>query len=219
MTAGAVRSGVLSDSFSSTRGFDSCTVVLLEELLAPPALEWVLEYALTQDAPMVDSPVMAAPGNGERVDRSARRSRLLTDLDPRLIALIRSQLYRVLPDVLLRMGHAVVEPTSVDVQLSVSEDGGHFRAHADASDSVHADRRLSYVLFVYREPKAFTGGCLRVYDSLVPGLPAGDRVVVEPVANRLALFPSRFVHDVTEVHVPSGSFEDSRFTLNGWVRW
>jgi SM-20-related protein len=219
MTAESVRPGVLPESFGAARDFDSCTVVLLEELLAPPVLEWVLDYVLAQDGSMIESPVLVGPDGAGRVNRSARRSRLLADLDPRLDALVHSQLHRVLPDVLSRMGQAFVEPTAIDVQLCVSEDGDYFCAHTDASDAVQANRRLSYVLFLYREPKAFTGGRLRVYDNLALGDPLDARSDIEPVTNRLVIFPARFVHEVTEVRVPSGAFEDGRFTLNGWVRW
>lgn len=201
-----------------TASFDSLEVVVLEELLVPPVLDWVLTYALAQDARLVDSQVMTRQRPGGLVDKATRRSRVLAEVDRRLAELMRSQIRRVLPDVLVRMDHAAVDPTAVDVQLSVTEHGGGFREHADAAADVRADRQLSYVLFVHREPRGFSGGHLRLYDSLVPGESA-EPLEVEPVQNRMVVFPARFVHQVTEVEVPSGRFEDGRFTLNGWVSW
>ena len=82
---------------------------------------------------MHESPVLTGGEGGvRRVDAAARHSRVLWEPDPRLVALFRSQIHRLLPDVLIRMDHEVVVPTAVDVQLTVHEDGGHFCAHADA---------------------------------------------------------------------------------------
>ena len=50
MTPG-VRSGILPVVFDTTRDTGAPSVLLFEELLAPPVLQWVLEYTLAQDRP------------------------------------------------------------------------------------------------------------------------------------------------------------------------
>jgi len=220
MTGGVTSSaGVLDRSLAPAPGARALSVLVLEELLAPPALDWVRAYALGVETRMHESSVLTGGEAGVRVDAAARRSRVLWEPDPRLVALFRSQIHRVLPDVLIRMDHEVVVPTAVDVQLTVHEDGGHFCAHTDASDVVHPDRHLSYVYFCHDEPVAFAGGRLRVDERPGKGAPGERWVEIEPVANRLVLFPSRSRHEVTEVRVPSGRFADGRFTVNGWVCW
>ncbi len=218
MTTGYPRVGLATESLLGASGFDSLDVVLLEELLAPPAFDWVITYALEQDHRLVESPLMTTLSREGWFDEGARYSRVLLDVDRRLAELMRSQIRRVLPDVLVRMDYPVVEPTGIDVRLTVTEDAGRFCGHVDASDKVVADRQLTYVLFVHAEPKGFAGGHLRIVDSLVPGGQA-RRVEVEPVQNRMALFPARYFYEVTDVHVPSGRFEDGHFTVNGWLSW
>jgi len=220
MTGGDTSSaGVLERSIAPAPGAGALAVLVLEELLAPPVLDWVRTCALGAENRMNESPVLTGGESSTRVDATARRSRVLWEPPPRLVALFRSQIHRVLPDVLIRMDHEVVVPTAVDVQLTVHEDGGHFCAHTDASNSVHPDRHLSYVYFCHGEPAAFAGGLLRIDDAPNEGAPEDRWVEVEPVANRLVLFPSRSRHEVTEVRVPSGRFADGRFTVNGWVCW
>ena len=168
---------------------------------------------------LTQSPVLAGPDGIEPVDPSAAS---FTGDDRRRPQARRARpvpALPVLPDALVRMGHTFTEPSGVEVQLSVTEDGGHFCAHSDATDTVHADRRMSYVLFVHREPQGFSGGDLHIdCRGSSDGLPDGW-LDVAPVANRLVVFASRLVHEVTTVRVPSRAFEDGGFTVNGWVRW
>ncbi len=216
---GAASAGILELSGAPSPDAGALSVLILEELLAPPVLDWVRTCALGTEERMHESPVVTGGESTPRVDVTARRSRVLWDPPRQLVALFRSQIHRVLPDVLLRMDHDVVVPTAIDVQLTVHEDGGHFSAHADASDGVHPDRQLSYVYFCHGEPAAFVGGLLRIREGLGERVGEDRWVEVGPEANRLVVFASRFRHEVTEVRVPSGRFADGRFTVNGWVCW
>ncbi|HEX4082989.1 MAG TPA: 2OG-Fe(II) oxygenase [Acidimicrobiales bacterium] len=213
--------GILAPAMAAARNVDGFSVVVLEELLAPPVLDRVRQVALASPGRFVPTRVLLLPGGEPGVDVSQRRSLVLHDPDPWVVELFRNELLRVLPDVLARMGRPSVRPSAIDVQMAVTEDGGHFRGHVDSTDSVLSDRRLAFVYFFYREPKSFSGGRLRIVERL-----AGDgrdrtaaRVDVVPAQNRMVCFPPRFVHEVHEVSVPSGRFEDGRFTVNGWVRW
>ena len=70
-------------------------------------------------------------------------------------------------------------------------------------------------------PDAFFGGALRLYNvwkgSASKGAPG--LVEIEPEDNMLVVFPSSVLHEVLPTFVPSGAWLDSRFTINGWMRW
>jgi SM-20-related protein len=73
---------------------------------------------------------------------------------------------------------------------------------------------LSGVYYFHAEPKAFTGGALRLY--AIGG--QGERYVdIEPTHNSLLMFPSWAPHEVMPVRCPSRRFVDSRFAINCWV--
>jgi SM-20-related protein len=40
---------------------------------------------------------------------------------------------------------------------------------------------------------------------------------IAPADNMIVFFDSRLMHEVQPLKVPSGAFEDGRFTLNGWL--
>lgn len=60
--------------------------------------------------------------------------------------------------------------------------------------------------------------CESIYD-FVDGSwnPADSYRTLTPEHNTLSVFPSWANHEVLPVIVPSGAFEDSRFTINGWL--
>ena len=52
-----------------------------------------------------------------------------------------------------------------EIQLTATNDGQFFRQHKDDdADSVRT-RVLTFVYYFYREPKAFRGGALQLYDA------------------------------------------------------
>jgi hypothetical protein len=83
----------------------------------------------------------------------------------------------------------------------------------DTATGNGSDRMLSAVYYFYAEPKAFTGGALRLYSF---GMDArdGNFTDVQPEQNMLLVFPSSWVHEVLPVSCPSKRFSDSRFNIN-----
>jgi Rps23 Pro-64 3,4-dihydroxylase Tpa1-like proline 4-hydroxylase len=83
-----------------------------------------------------------------------------------------------------------------------------------------ASREVTFVYFFHREPRQFSGGELRIYDSAPENhshrAMASYRTIV-PEQNQLVLFASGLSHEITPVECPSGKFADSRFTVNGWL--
>jgi len=99
-----------------------------------------------------------------------------------------------------------------DLSVTLHGPGDMYVPHVDRGEG-YDTRRLSYVYYLHREPKAFTGGDLVLLDG---GSDALAYTRLSPVANSLVLFPSDRVHGVTRL----GSCPDDplagRWTLHGW---
>ena len=138
------------------------------------------------------------------------------DLVEPVVARVRSMTPAVLPELRVQP----IEVGVVEAQVTASIDGSFFGVHTDADRQKVPKRYLTYVYYFNRQPKAFSGGELRVYDDVLRNgkLARGDTFqTIEPLHNRLVLFWAKTMHEVMPVRVASQSFADSRFTVNGWV--
>ena len=106
-----------------------------------------------------------------------------------------------------------------ELELVAHGDGGMFVPHLDTATDAHGRgdstvRVLSAVYYFHRMPKHFTGGELVIHpirnDAAIE--------VLQPVANRLVVFPSFAPHEVRKILCPSKDFADSRFSINCWLR-
>ena len=154
-----------------------------------------------------------------------RHSHVLEELVfPELEHRVRAELDAVLPDVFAALGHARFTPAKVELMLTAHGDGAFFKVHSDNGTDETAGRVLTFVIyFLLREPRGFDGGVLRVYQTDVDaeGRTPQHRPDVfrdlAPEDNMVVFFDSRLSHEVLPVRVPSGAYEDGRFTLNGWL--
>ena len=55
------------------------------------------------------------------------------------------------------------------MQLTAHNDGCYYKIHNDAGSEKTANREISYVYYFYQEPKAFSGGELKIYDTELKG--------------------------------------------------
>lgn len=168
-----------------------------------------------------------------RVDSKARldpqqRIALTTGKIAPIDLMLRPRLINALPEVIAKTGTGGPTPGSLELELAAQGDGAHFAPHLDISIGPNRkplggttpleDRVVSAVYYYHAEPKAFSGGNLRLYrfgaepnDSV-----ATNHIDIEPVQNSLVAFPSWVVHEVRRVSCPSGNFGDFRFALNCW---
>jgi Rps23 Pro-64 3,4-dihydroxylase Tpa1-like proline 4-hydroxylase len=112
-------------------------------------------------------------------------------------------------------------PASVEVQVTAHGDGHYFKLHNDSGSPDAATRGLSFVYYLFNEPKGFSGGELRLYDSIVADGEARCGPLAEtilPKNNSVLVFAPHCHREVLPVSVPSGRFRDGRFTVNGWLR-
>jgi hypothetical protein len=196
--------------------FANC--VIFDEFLAPAEVDAVLQFALDHEAEFHVSEVLSPGVAGTSVDYDHRRSLVLMELGPHGDVIV-NRLRSCWPRILQKLGHDAFVAPGVDVQMTASNDGDFFRCHKDNGQPECAEREITFVYFVHREPKQFRGGELRIYDSRWE---SGDYVrsdnyrAVIPQQNQLVVFASSLEHEITPVECASKEFADSRFTVNGW---
>lgn len=140
---------------------------------------------------------------------------------PEFHELIISRIQAILPNVLNQLGIPLFYSSQIEAQLTAHNDANYYKVHNDNGSPETATRELTYVYYFYREPKPFSGGELRLYDSKIENnyyAKAESFKTVEPRNNSIVFFLSRYMHEVLPVSCPSKAFADSRFTINGWVR-
>jgi predicted 2-oxoglutarate/Fe(II)-dependent dioxygenase YbiX len=157
--------------------------------------------------------------DGMLVDRRVRSAEVMTE--PGALARpVTERLAAVLPDLWDRLAMAPFVPGWVEAQATVHRDGDFYDVHRDWDpQGPTATRRLSFVYYLHRTPRPYTGGDLLLYDTACSlGLyRPGAFTRLTPLDNSLVLFPSQVMHEVTPVRLPGADPADGRFTVNGWL--
>lgn len=178
----------------------------------------LLDFVISQENNFRPATV-AAPGASDSatVNERVRRAQTLDHLGNVEGAFL-EKLKQELQSALGKMRHPAFPVGRIELQVTASSDGDYFRLHRDSSPD--DTREISFVYYFYREPRRFSGGELRLYETrLIDGqlTPADHAHTFSPRQDTLLLFPSQNDHEVLPVRVPSGEFSDSRFTVNGWI--
>ena len=159
----------------------------------------------------------AAPLAGGVIDPALRRAMVTRKLGPSGPAL-EARIAALAPEWIAALRVTPFETTEIELELAAHNDGAHFALHTDTYRTgvqARGDRMLSAVYYFHREPRAFSGGMLRLHR--LGAHPGDEGVDIAPDQNSLAVFPSWGPHEVTRVDCPSGDFADSRFAVNCWV--
>ncbi len=197
----------------------SAECVIFDEFLTPAKLNALRQYVLEQETRFQISEVLSPGVTGSAIDYEHRRSRVLMDLGGHERMIV-DRLLTCLPRVLQKWGRDPFRVSRVESQTTASNHGDFFRCHSDNAADEVASREITFVYFFHREPKQFTGGELRIYDSRRENesyVPTANYRTIVPEQNQLVLFASGLSHEITPVDCPSGQFADSRFTVNGWI--
>ncbi len=174
----------------------------------------LLDYALANETAMKPSAVESATPKPEW-----RRSRIVP-ADPNILEWFAPLVARQAAAILADFGYGDAVMESIGLDWVASNDGDFYKNHVDTGPGHYALRTVSFVYYFNRQPKGFSGGELALYDTdLATGeFDIARRTTLEPLDNRLVLFPSAARHEILPVRCPSRDFADSRFTLNGWIR-
>lgn len=196
-------------------------VLFLEEFLAPGEMAALREFASAHEDEFVASEVLSDDEDGHQ-DSQVRRSRVLFEVDD-IRWLITDRVMAVYPWVVQRLGQQPFDVGQLELQVTSSNDGEWFKAHRDSGHGPVQSRWLTFVYYCHREPRPFSGGELRMFGAADDGADADDpdvqahALTVCPPQNSIVFFPSHYLHEVMPVSCPSGRFEDSRLTVNGWL--
>jgi SM-20-related protein len=159
-------------------------------------------------------------GTANEVTGNVRQSRKLIDLGP-FAKLVEARVAALIPQAITALQLSPFVHTSMELELVAHEDGAFYRRHIDVFTDTHrlqmnSDRLLSVVYYFYREPKAFSGGELRIHPA--PPLTTGPLYFdVAPEQDTAVVFSSWVPHEVMPVRCPSKRFADARFAINCWV--
>ncbi|MEP0910091.1 2OG-Fe(II) oxygenase [Leptolyngbya sp. GB1-A1] len=187
--------------------------VQIDDFLSPEEHQMLLNYVLEREAEFVSTTTSTG-------DESYRQSVVLYDF-PEVHSFITDRIRSIVPDVVKALGLPSFTAQDIEAQITGHNDGNYYRIHNDNGSPDTATRELTYVYYFYRQPKAFSGGELLIYDSRIEDnffVQADTFQTIDPRNNSIVLFLSRYMHEVLPVRCPSRSFADSRFTVNGWIR-
>jgi Rps23 Pro-64 3,4-dihydroxylase Tpa1-like proline 4-hydroxylase len=122
----------------------------------------------------------------------------------------------ILPDLLARLQLLPFSIRNISLELVLSHDGHFGEVHTDDLDG---RIKVSFAYYFHKQPKAFSGGDLLLYDTEV-----GERSYnplrytrIRHEDNMLLVFPSHYSHEITPVSCQSDALEDGRFTVSGRV--
>ena len=187
-------------------------VVQMESFLTGSEVAWLLDLVLASEASFIPA--------GVSDHKEDYRQALVWNAPEPLKQLFVRRIAALMPEVMpqLRVGRFAVG--AIDCQVTASGDGAYFKVHTDAGSNETYKRQYTYVYYFHREPKAFGGGELRIYDDVIRDgkLVATDSYqLIEPRHNTMVFFQAAVMHEVMPVRVPSREFRDARFTVNGWI--
>lgn len=191
---------------------------LIREFLPRPMAGELLAWAIDNEAAFSPTTVGYEASGEIKLDR--RVSVATQEFGPMKGAL-RSRIALIAPALIEHFRISPPVASSFELELVSHNDRGFFKPHLDTftgpATVTEGPRLLSAVYYFFKEPKAFSGGALRLWRF---GADEGDQdhVDIEPERNLLVVFPSWAPHEVLPIACPSGAFVDSRFSVNIWFR-
>lgn len=189
--------------------------IQIDDFLTPEENQYALDIALQRQQDYIESSTTT------QADNYRKSSVLFAQYYPELSELIKSKVVAIVPEILSKLNQRPFAISEIEIQLTAHNDGCFYKMHNDAGSEKTATRELTYVYYFHKQPKAFSGGELKLYDTELKSSTVTTHPnykLIEPENNRIIFFNSRSRHEVLPVVCQSKAFEDSRFTLNGWIR-
>lgn len=188
--------------------------LVLRDFLEEETVVGLLDFALAQETNFSPTGTGRSPTNQIRPE--VRLSVGIRDLGP-FKAVIKDKVQALLPELIAKLGATPVDDPKFEIELVAHHDGAFYKRHIDTQTASDRDsiRVLSAVYYFHAEPKAFSGGALRLY--AIGDTKGVMSVDVAPDRNSLLVFPAWAPHEVMPVSCPSRRFADSRFAINCWV--
>jgi SM-20-related protein len=192
---------------------------MFDEFLAPDEWRDLLRFTIDHEPKFQVSQVIGHHGNTSQINLDHRRSKVLFEFG-HFSDIVATRLRHYLPRIASSLGLPNFTPSQIEQNLTASNDAEFFRMHNDNSHAMLERRAITFVLFFFDEPKSFSGGHLRLFETSRRNgqlLPTSLFTEIVPRQNLMVFFPSHLMHEVTTVHCAPKTFRNSRFTLNGWI--
>jgi SM-20-related protein len=187
--------------------------VVLRDFLDEATVTELLAYAVSREVDFEPTRL-----GSKAIDSSIRVSTSVRDLG-RYRKILKDKILAIVPELIARLRVTPFASTRLETELVAHGDGAFYKRHIDTQtaryEDVDAIRVLSGVYYFFSEPKAFSGGALRLH--AIGGGTDENFTDIEPQCNSFLVFPSWAPHEVMPVHCPSGRFIDSRFAINCWL--
>ena len=154
--------------------------------------------------------------NAGRIDQDIRISSILRDFGA-LKKEIKERFNAVFSEALEQLRMPNFELYGTEREIVAHANGAFYNRHIDTAtgSSEFSVRVLSAVYYFHAQPKNFHGGDLRLL-PLRSITDEANYLDIEPINDRLLLFPSWVPHQVMPVVSESVDFKDSRFAINCW---
>jgi SM-20-related protein len=186
---------------------------IIENFLGQALIDQLIDYVLENQGRFEESTVGSSEG---RIDQEVRVSSILRDFGP-LKAEVKSLFKAAFPVALEQLRMPDFELYGTEREIVAHGNGAFYNRHIDTFTGAgeFSVRALTAVYYFHAQPKKFQGGEIRL-------LPLRNSEVdsayldIEPINDRLLLFPSWVPHQVMPVITESVDFKDSRFAINCW---
>ena len=172
--------------------------VSYKNFLLPPNWEKVSSYALDEERK--NESVLATTFTNAanyRVADIVHHPEYREILEPKI------QLF--LQDACGKLNYPIFTPQKIEMQLTITRDGGFYKKHRDNGCAPNRGRKISYVFYLTDN---FLGGELVIHHSKVA-------TAIKPAPNSLVMFPSSVEHEIYPVEKLVGN--NDRITINGWI--
>lgn len=190
--------------------------ICLNNFLGAAICGELLQFAVASEAEFHPTAV----GGIAEPSLNIRRS-LCIDSIGRFFDVVEQRLHQVIPQLTRDLRLSRFEAGLIDLQMVAHGDGGFYKRHIDTFTGkdrfANGDRVISCVYYFFNQPKAFTGGELRLYPLRTKAEPVPAPIDMPITNDTLIAFSSWLPHEVLTVSSPSGAFADSRFSINCWV--
>lgn len=159
--------------------------------------------------PMEEGPVVGKYDSKFRHQVGLERSAEVEDI-------IKPRILEILPVILPRLQVKPFPIGDIVTQLSLCHNGHFGQVHRDDMDG---RTKVSLAYYFHKQPKAFSGGDLLLYDTDLErrSFNRGKFTQIKPDDNTLTLYPSGYYHQITRVNCPTDAFDEGRFAIAGHI--
>ena len=190
--------------------------ICLNNFLGAETCSELLQFAIASEAEFRPTDV----GNLAEPNANVRRSVCLESIG-HFADVIDARLQQVIPELTSGLRLSKFETAVIDLEMVSHGDGGFYARHIDTFTGKdrpeRGDRVISCVYYFFREPKAFTGGELRLHPLRTKSAPEPEKIDLTINNDMLIAFSSWLPHEVRRISNASNEFADSRFSVNCWI--